>query len=319
MTAPSAPPRIWTRVFVLVFMASFLNQIAISSMIHLPGYFERLGASEGQIGLVFSVAGVASLASRPAVGRYLDLVGRKPILLIAGVGNVVALLAFVTVSSYGPWMFATRALFTVSELAIFTSFLAYAADTLPESRRTQGLALYGLSGLVPIGAASLAAELVLDRWDFEGLFLIAAVCVTSSWLIVWLLPRRPSDERGTLPRRGIRATLLQRDLIPVWVISLAFAAGVNVMFAYMRTFVDETGLGSVGVFFAVYSGFAVLIRVSVSSLPDRLGYRRVLIPSVLALAGWPAPKCSWRVSPRSRLWWWRRRWAASATVSCFRS
>lgn len=268
----------------MAFAASFLNEIAFSSMINLPGYFTGLGVSEGQIGLVFSVAGVASLMLRPVVGRYLDLAGRKPVLLVAGVGNAVSLILFTTVSVYGPWMFFVRALFVVSEIAMFTAFLAYVADTLPEVRRTQGLALYGLSGLIPIGLASLGAEIVLDRWDFQGLFLIATGGVVASWTLVWFLPRRPSDERGTLPRRSVLATVLQRDLIPLWVVTFVFASGVNVLFSYMRTFVDEAGIGSVGLFFGVYSGSAVFVRLSANRLPDRLGYRRVLVPTVLAVA-----------------------------------
>ena len=51
--------------------------------------------------------------------------------------------------------------FTISEISLLTAFLAYAADTLPVERRTQGLALYGLSGLVPIGVATLASDVIL--------------------------------------------------------------------------------------------------------------------------------------------------------------
>ena len=137
---------------------------------------------------------------------------------------------------------------------MFTAFLAYAADTLPESRRTQGLAYYGLSGLIPVGAASVLAEVILDRWEFVGLFRVAFGCVAVSWFLVWWLPRRPTDELGTLPRRSVLAAFLQRDLIPLWVIALVFAVAVNVLFTYMRTFVDASGVGSVGLFFGVLFG-----------------------------------------------------------------
>jgi len=109
MTPPLTSERIWSRVFVIVFAAAFLHELAFSMMINLPGYFAQLGASEGQIGLVFSVAGIASFASRPIVGRWLDLVGRKPILLVSAGVNGVALLLFLTVDAYGWWMFTTIA------------------------------------------------------------------------------------------------------------------------------------------------------------------------------------------------------------------
>jgi predicted MFS family arabinose efflux permease len=211
-------------------------------------------------------------------------VGRKPIMCVAAALNVVSLLLLITVTEYGWWMFAVRALFTASELAMFTAFLTYAVDTLPGARRTQGLAYFGLSGLIPIGAGALIAEVILDRLGFTGLFAIAAMCVSVSLLIVTTLPRRPTDEIGTLPRRSLLAALTQRDLVPVWVIAFAFAIGVNVLFTYMRTFVDLTGIGSVGLFFSIYAGSAVVVRIGAGSLPDRFGVRRVLGPMFLAVA-----------------------------------
>lgn len=284
MQPPTTTTRIWTPVFRLVFAAAFFHEIAFAFMINLPGYFSQLGASEGQIGLVFAVGAAVSLLTRPVVGRYLDLIGRKPIILLGGAVNGVALLLFLTVSSYGPWMFVTRTLFAVSEIALFTAFLTYAADTLPASRRTQGLAYFGLSGLIPIGLGSPAAEAVLAGGGFDGLFRVAFLCMAVSWSLAWLLPRRSTDERGTLPRRSMRAVFLQRDLIPIWIITFGFAVAISVLFTFMRTFVDERGIGSVGLFFAVYAGCAIVVRLAASTLPARFGYRKVLAPTFLAIA-----------------------------------
>ena len=282
MHTPS--PHVWSGAFMRVFVAAVFHQLSFAFMINLPGYFSELGASEGQIGLVVAVAGAVSLALRPLLARYLDLVGRKPIILVAAGVNTASLILFLTVSQYGPWMFATRALFTVSEIALFTAFLTYAADTLPFERRTQGLAYFGLAGLVPIGMGSVLAEGILSRWGFSGLLRIAAASVVLSFFVALSLPRRPTDELAIRPRRSLWAALRQRDLVPLWVISFAFAIGVDVLFTYMRTFTNLIGVGSVGLFFGVYAGVAVAIRVGAGALRARFGYRRVLVPTFLALA-----------------------------------
>lgn len=219
------------------------------------------------------------------MGRFLDTVGRKPMIIGAAAINIVSLLLFLTVGTYGPWMYVTRAMFTASELALFTAFLTYAADSLPASRRAQGLAYCGQSGLVPIGIGALVADVVLARYDYEGLFIISAGFIAFSLSVAMTLPRRASDERSDLPRRSILAAFTQRDLIPVWIISFVFAIGVNVLFTYMRTLVDVRGVGSVGLFFATYSGCAVIVRVAGSALPERFGVSRVLPPMFLATAG----------------------------------
>ncbi len=61
-----------------------------------------------------------------------------------------------------------------------------------------------------------------------------------------------------------------------------------------KTLVVETGIGSVGAFFAAYSSIAITLRLFAGSLPDWVGQTKVLYPAlasmtigfvVLALAG----------------------------------
>jgi MFS family permease len=47
--------------------------------------------------------------------------------------------------------------------------------------------------------------------------------------------------------------------------------------------VDDTGLGSVGLFFSMYVAVAIAERVFLGWLPDRAGKKRVLYPSIGAL------------------------------------
>ena len=276
--------QVWTPAFMRVFVAAVFYDLSFAFMINLPGYFSELGASEGQIGLVVAVAAVISLALRPLLARYLDLVGRKPIILVAAGVNSASLILFLTVSQYGPWMFATRALFAFSEVALFIAFLTYAADALAPARRTQGLAYFGLAGLVPIGMGSVLAEVLLSRWGFPGLLRIAAALIAASFFVSLSLPGRPTDESASRPRRSLWAALKQRDLVPLWVLAFVMGIGVDVLFTYMRTFVNSSGVGSVGLFFGVYAGVAVAVRIWASTLPARFGYRTVLVPTFLALA-----------------------------------
>ena len=52
----------------------------------------------------------------------------------------------------------------------------------------------------------------------------------------------------------------------------------------MATYVTSEDLGRVGYFFAAYTSTAILTRLVGAGLSDRLGRRRVIIPTLLALA-----------------------------------
>jgi MFS family permease len=78
--------------------------------------------------------------------------------------------------------------------------------------------------------------------------------------------------------------LLQRDLLPLWWLSLVFALSLNAYFTFLRTFVDQSGIGSVSGFFAAYAGTAMLLRVVGGWVPDRVGAKRVLYPAMVVFA-----------------------------------
>jgi len=78
--------------------------------------------------------------------------------------------------------------------------------------------------------------------------------------------------------------LLQRDLLPLWWMTAVFTLSLNAYFTFLRTFVDESGVGTVGGFFAAYAGTAILARVVGGWLPDRIGAKRVLFPALALFA-----------------------------------
>ena len=89
-------------------------------------------------------------------------------------------------------------------------------------------------------------------------------------------PHREPDSA----RRSFFAALRQEDLRPLWLLTFFIALGATTLFTFLRTFVDETGTGSVGLFFGAFAAATVLVRLSMSWLPDRVGQKRVLAPAV---------------------------------------
>jgi MFS family permease len=284
-TPDHAPqPRLFTRPFVFCGLANLAQGISFSLFLHVPGFFHRIGASDLEIGLLSGVTGVAAIAARPPIGHVMDNRGRRPVILIGNTLNVLSVGLYAGIEAVGAWLFVVRAVHGLAVAMLFTGLFTYAADCVPAKRRTQGLALFGVTGMLPIALGGLLGDAILDRWDFEQLFLTAAVFAGASWLLALPLRDLPHDHADGEVSRGFRAALSQHDLRPLWWITFVFSIALASVFTFLKRYVDESGLGTVGSFFSAYSAAAIALRVFLGWLPDRVGPMRVLVPALVSLA-----------------------------------
>ena len=283
---PKAPaPGLFTRRFVLVWVANLFMEISYMLFLHFPGFLRDLGAVEVEIGVIFALTALAAIAVRPALGRAMDVRGRREVILAAGALNVAVTGLYLTVDAVDAWVYAVRIVHGLATAGLFTAFFTYAADVVPERRRTQGLALFGISGMLPIALGGIIGDVILELGDFDALF-IAALAAAAVALVL-SLPLRDvpiAPEAASAPRRGFFTAVRQRDLLPMWWITLVFATAIAAYFTFLRTFIDEEGFGSVGLFFGAYAAVAIALRVFAGWLPDRIGQRRVLFPALGTLA-----------------------------------
>lgn len=265
--------------FPRIFAAALLEEMSFALFIHFPGYLSGLGATEGLIGVLYAVAGVIGLSLRPGLGKILDVTHRRTVILITGATNAAVILLMVTTSIWGPWLWGLFLLQRIMQLAVFTTMLTYAADSIPAETRTQGLAIFGLSGLIPIGVSGYFGDVVVGSVGFDGLFWLAATMSVLSLTVVWSLPVLPV--RGQRPRRSFWAAVAQRDLLPLWFVTLLFAVGLETLFTFTRTYVDARQVGTAGAFFGLYGIAAAVTRLLGGRLYDRLRHRPLLISSIV--------------------------------------
>lgn len=274
--------RLVTRPFVLAFLASLLQGMALHTFVHLPGFLEQLGATEVTIGAIFAVLALVAVASRPFVGMAMDRRGRRIVILTGAVLHVLVCALYWSIDGLGAWVFAVRGLHGLVEALIFSSLFTYAADIVPETRRTEGIALFGVSGLVPMAVAGLLGDAVLARAGYTELFAVAVGFALLGLIASIPLPE-PEVPAHAEPARGFLATILEPRLLPVWALGLIFATALSSVFVFLKTFVLSTGVGSVGGFFAAYAASAVVLRLGFGWVPDRVGAVRALYPAVLLM------------------------------------
>lgn len=278
--------RLLSRPFVLCSLSNLLQAISFNLYLHFPGFLKELGAREMQIGILFSITAVASIAMRPTLGHIMDARGRRDVIVVGNLLNTLVMGLYLTVSTIGPWVYVVRILHGLAEAMLFTALFTYAADCVPEKRRTQGLMLFGVSGMLPIALSGIMGDVILARADYTALFEVALVFAALALLLSFPLIEMSGTIAGPgeKARGGFRAVLRQPDLIPVWGITTVFAVALAAMFTFLKTFVMHTGIGSVGGFFGAYAGVALAFRLLLGWLPDRVGPKRVLFPALATQA-----------------------------------
>ena len=276
--------RLFTRTFVLVSIANFTAGMTWALFLHFPRFLADLGASDAQIGLIFGTMALSAIAIRPLLGTAMDRYGRRPVILVGNVLNTVFVLLYLTVGAIGPWIYAVRIGHGIGEAMLFSAYFTYAADVVPATRRTEGIAIFGVSGLLPIAVAGILGDFILSVAGPDELFISAAVFSGATLLLSFWLPEvRPEAVHGRR-RVGFWSVVARRELLSIWWMVGAFSVALAGYFVFIRRFVDDTGLGSVSLFFSTYIGVAVAERLFLGRLPDRVGRSRVLYPSMAFIA-----------------------------------
>lgn len=286
MTPPAttSEPPLLTRPFLLACAAHFFHALAFNLYLHFPRYLRGLGADELRIGAITGVMAATAIAARPALGAWMDRNGRSRAILLGGIVHVAACLLYLLVSRLGPAVWLIRVVHGVADATLFAALFALAADIVPSSRRIQGIALFGVSGMLPLSLGGLLGDAILARAPFRVLFLTAGAFAALGVLCSLVLRDAKSEASTAAPPRGFVAAIVQPDLLPIWFVGLAFASSIAGPFTFIATFVAKHEVGTVGAFFTAYSIAAIVLRVALGGLPDRVGARRVLLPALFVLA-----------------------------------
>ncbi|MFT7580146.1 MAG: MFS family permease [Myxococcota bacterium] len=284
------PPKqavLWSRGLILLTLAHFLMAVGFGTMLLFPLYATSLGAGRGEVGVIMATAGLSGLLTRPLVGWALDRWGRKPTIAVGTFWMAAGMWLVALVGDLGPAIYLQRAVFGVGLGALFTAYFTFAADLVPASRRTEGIALFGIAGLAPLALNPFVGDLGIEAADLRGFYPWASIVVVVSLAFVWLVPetvRPTASVVGHSRRKRLLAaskTLVAGPLLPVWLATLIFATAVSVFFAFSTVTADTRGVARSADLWLTYAGGAACVRLFGSRLPDRLGPTKFVPPALL--------------------------------------
>jgi MFS family permease len=272
--------RLLSPVFVRVWLANFGAFASFGFMLlALPLYArDELAASDLGVGIAVGVGSVgAVLASSPS-GRLADRRGRR-LLLLAGAATMVAGYLALALGPPLTVIAPIRLLAGAGEAAFVVAAFSVVTDIAPDNRRGEAISLITISSYLGLTLGPLAADFLLGDGRFGLVWVVAAACVAIPSLFAFTLPETRPDTgeeapSGWLPPRGA--------LLPGLLVFLGLL-GFGGFNAFVALYGREIGLDRPGLLFGFFGAVIVLVRTVGRKLPDRLGGRRTLTLSFIAL------------------------------------
>ena len=276
---PTAPPLI-TRHFMLLVFAHLLQALGYASMLLLPLYLQHLGASRTEIGAMMATAAVAGLLTRPLVAWSLDRMGRKPTLFVGTLLLVVSMVMIAAIDSLGALIYIERAIFGIGVGALFSGYFTFAADLIPTERRTEGLALFGISGLVPLLVNPLADHIGVAPPDLRWFLPVVGLVIIPGVVALVFLPEPKHDDEARIPMNQAIPALRRAPLWPVWLASITFSGLVGIFMTFATVTAEGRGIDRPSTLWLSYALGAVVVRLLGARLPDRVGPSKIVPPAL---------------------------------------
>jgi MFS family permease len=151
-------------------------------------YERRYGFSAIVLTLVFAVYVVSLLATFVVAGRLSDHIGRKPVLLLALLVNLLSAAVFLLADATG-WLLVARAVQGVAVGLATAALSAALLDTQPDSRGGLGAVVSSSAPLAGLAIGALGAALIVQHgpdptrlvfWVLTGALLACVVAVAAT-------------------------------------------------------------------------------------------------------------------------------------------
>jgi MFS family permease len=275
---------VWNRDFLVALTGYYFLFMSVTLFFIYPLFFAPLGAPKTRIGLIMGIHSLTAILVRPFFGRLSDLRGRKNI----SVGGLLVLIVvtpfFHFVQGAGALPILLRALTGIGWGISMTATITICSDLAPVSRLAQSMGIIGVAGLLSAALGPLAAEEIVRRFGFGGLFntsllflLISLTCMLATREVIKPKGKKIGD-RSRLPRLALPVFLL------IAILPTMHGAVRGTVVNFIALFSRSIPVGRIGPFFLTFSIAAIFTRLFFSDLSDEYGRKKILGPSILIIS-----------------------------------
>jgi len=280
--------RLYTPAFFALFAANACTVASYAAFFLFPLFISARGGSESDIGIIMGMFSFGAVFYRHRVAELVDALGRKRCFTLGTLGMTLLPLCYLLLHGplrgFYPLLLGLRLLHGMTLGLCFTAIFTFVADQVPLHRLSEGIGIFGISGLIGLSLGPFLAEGALAHWSFPGLFLLASGIgglglalhqpVADSW-------RRTAAAE---PLPGFFQLLRQSRRRRIALLAFLFGFGLAGYSYFVAPLAEARRLPFISLYYIAYTVGAVGVRLVGGRLTDRLGELRIL-PWALLLGG----------------------------------
>lgn len=284
--SPKRNQRIFTRDFMLLFVANFIAVSVYFLLMTTMAYYavQAFACADSVAGLVASIFLVGGVLGRVLSGRYAAHVGLRRIALAALAVQLVACLLYFLDGLGVAFLLCVRLAHGLSFGIVNTVTPAMAVDALPRERVGEGTGYFMLSSSLGTGIGPIMGLVVTMGIDYRVLFVICTA-LTVVAIVSALMTHRQAGERAPKPGRFTWGSVIDLSTVRFSVFMFLVALSYSSLNSFLNSYAISMDMGLYApLTFVVYSIMLVLTRPATGKLMDRYGENAVLYPSIASMA-----------------------------------
>ena len=299
--SPTTPGKLYDRSFALAFICNLLFVPANTLLVHYAQWIDYLRKDEPDLalidlGYITSSGLIISFLARPWLGQMVNRFGSKNMWMVGYVFFLVGFLSNLFITDVNAFLYISRGIICLGVACVFTSSITYITVTTPADRRTEAIGVLGISGFFGFVIGPLLGDCILGTQptaeDFRLFFWTGSGSILTSMAILLFMPATSGNRvKGTLSLRRFLTTVKKYWPGSIIYVNAAFGLCMTVPLHLLKKFILDKELtapvfGTVGfitIFYIIYAGWGITIRLLVKSAPDRIGRRKVLLVGIVAI------------------------------------
>ena len=244
-----------------------------------PFHILDLGGSTFASGLFLGFLTYSSAVSAPVTGALADRLGQRRILIISSIALAAFSIGYAVIPSYRV-MLVLVIIHGIFWSGLLSASASYMTHLLPQSRRAEGIAYWGLSSIAAMAVAPTVGLWIYKR-GWMWLCIDGAVLNLVMAAIAWnLKPHEYPNGDRSLRRGG----LLEWRVLIVSISLFMYSFGYGGITSFTALYADANGVSPKSLYLTAMAIVILVTRPLAGRLGDRWGYKRVFIPCLVLIS-----------------------------------
>lgn len=284
------PAKLWTKDFIMAALANLFVALTFYILMTTLAVYaaDQFQASSSEAGLAASIFIIGALVARVLAGRYIEVIGRRRMLLGSLLLFLAAILCYFPVHRLS-LLLAVRFMHGIGFGFAGTALSTTAMDLIPDERRGEGTGYYTLSATAATAFGPMLGLYLTRHYDFTMVFVASTVFALFAIVIALFLSipeAKMTEEQRRAMGKGFRLQdFFEKRALPVSLIMVLMGIAYSGIVSFIQAYAIELKLEeAAGLFFTVYAAFLFISRPVAGRLQDRKGDNVVVYPCILSFA-----------------------------------